>query len=249
MPVREKRITSGPFEEMEIYFISQKEKSKGRAQKKKESRKEQKNLNNKNSTKHITRLIHANFMDGYRVEFTYDNKNLPKNEKEAKKDMESYIKRSNYDRKKKGLPNIKYIAVIEYKDQKEGKLIRIHHHIIMDSVVDRDTVEKIWKKGRANADRLQPDESGLVAIAKYITKIPKDAKGKKRWVQSKGLKQPDIKINDCKYTRKKMWELSRCQGEKDFIQRLYPKYALIEFKVEENDFIGTKINIKMRKLE
>ena len=58
------------------------------------------------------------------------------------------------------------------------------------SKMDRDTAEKMWKYGDfTNADRLQPNEYGCEAIARYMTKEPQ---GKKRWAQSKNLKEPYI---------------------------------------------------------
>lgn len=249
MPIRERIITSGPYREAEIYFISKKEKSKSRATKKKESRKEQKRLNKKNSTKHVTRLIHGNFLEGYKLDLTYDDENLPKNYIEAEKDVTNYITRTNRRRKKKGIGNLKYIAVIEYKEPKNGRAIRIHHHLIIDNLEDRDTVEKEWKKGRANCCRLQEDEAGLKAISKYITKVPKDNKGKKAWKQSQGLIQPKHDINDSRFSRKKMWEIYKCQGEKEYLEKIYPGHRIIDFTIEENEFIGIKITINMRKKE
>lgn len=248
MPVREKRYECGKVLEIDMYHISKLERDKSRKTKKKESRKEQKNLNAKNAIKHIIRKINKNFTDkDLAIHLTYDDENLPTSEKVAKKDVENYIRRLNRYRKKHGLPPMKYIGIIEYKDQIEGKKIRIHHHLIIDGDVDRDTVEKLWKKGRANADRLKADEFGYESLARYISKDPK---GKKRWMQSKGnLIQPIPKINNHKYSYKKMWEIAKCQGEKEYIQKLYPGYILTKFEVEENIFIGTLIYIKMRKLE
>ena len=67
--------------------------------------------------------------------------------------------------------------------------MRWHFHMIM-SKMDRDTAEKMWKYGDfTNADRLQPNEYGCEAIARYMTKEPQ---GKKRWAQSKNLQETDI---------------------------------------------------------
>jgi len=247
MAVREKKIYSGKILEIEIYNITKLERSKSRKKKLKESLNKQKNINNKNARKQLTRLANTNFTDkDLAVHLTYDNKNLPQSEEEAKKDVVNYIRRLNHYRKKRGIPPVKYIAVIEFKEQQEGKDIRMHHHMFMDGLVDRDTVENIWAKGRANADRLKSDEFGYEGLSRYISKDPK---GKKRWMQSRGLIQPTIRINDNKYSNKKMWTLSKCQGDKEELQKLYPGYIVTDFYVEINKYIGTQILMKMRKLE
>ena len=247
MPYREKRIYSGKYLEVEIYSISKKERNKKRKRKQKESLTKQKNLNDKNAKKHLIRLVNANFTDNdLAVHLTYDNKNLPSSEDEARKDVANYLRRIKGYRKRKGYPELKYIAVVEYKDQEVGKSIRLHHHIIMNGEVDRDTVEGMWKKGRANADRLKADEFGYEALARYITKDPK---GKKRWSQSKNLKQPVIKINDYKYSRRKVYELFKEKGNAREFENLYPGYIYTNSETPINDITGTAVYIKMRKLE
>lgn len=247
MPYREKRIYSGDFFESEIYPISEKENRKSRKQKLKESRREQKNLNDKNAKKKLIRLINANFSNlDIVVHLTYQIKYLPRNSEEARRDVTNYLRRINHYRKKEDLPPLKYIAVIEYREPEEGKRgIRIHHHIVM-SGMDRDIAEKLWGKGRANADRLQADEFGYEGLARYITKDPQ---GNKRWTQSKNLQQPVIKINDSKFTKRKVMELSRCPEDKNQFERLYPGYIFNECQVQVNEInSGTYIYIKMRKL-
>lgn len=244
MPYREKRIYSGNILEVEIYPISKIERKQKRKEKKKESVKTQKNLNDKNAKKHLIRLFNTNFTDkDLHVTLTYDEKNLPSSEEEARKDVTNFIRRLKTYRKREGLEELKYISVIEYKEQKEDKkAIRMHHHIAI-SGMDRDAVEAIWKKGRANADRLKADEFGYEGLARYISKDPK---GNKRWTQSRNLKQPIIKVNDYKYSGRKVYEIAR--GDKDILINNYTDYLLNEYKQEINDITaGIHINIKMRK--
>ena len=86
---------------------------------------------------------------------------------EAMRNMRNYIDRLNYRRRKMGLPNVKYIYVTEYDPHAK---IRWHHHIIMDGLLDRDTVEKIWKHGERNqVRRLEYDKDGLSGMANYVT--------------------------------------------------------------------------------
>ena len=84
----------------------------------------------------------------------------------ATKNMQNYIRRLNYQRKKQGLSNARYVYVTECSEKG-----RWHHHIVMDGDVDMDTVEAVWNLGKRNEiRRLQRDENGLVGMARYITK-------------------------------------------------------------------------------
>lgn len=248
MPYREKKIYSGKILEVEIYPISLQERKQKRKKKEKQSLPKQKNLNDKNARKHLVRLLNTNFTDkDLAVHLTYTDKELPKTEVEAKKDVENYLRRVRYYRKKNGLEELKYIAVIEHKEQEENqKAVRIHHHIVM-SGMDRDIAETLWKKGRANADRLQEDEFGYEALGRYISKDPK---GAKRWIPSKNLKQPEIKVNDFKYSRRKVDSIAKAPEDRELFSKMYPGYILNNCKVTVNDvYASTYLSIKMRKLE
>lgn len=243
MPYREKKIYSGDILEVEVYPISVWDRKQSRKKKEKMSQPKQKNLNDKNAKKHLIRLINNNFTNNdLSVGLTYSENELPENEAAARMDMTNYIRRIKHYRNKHGLLPLKYIAVIEYG---EGKG-RIHHHLII-SDMDRDIVEQLWGKGRANADRLKADEYGYEALARYITKDPK---GNKRWVQSKNLKQPTVKVNDFKYSRRKIEELAKCPEDRQTFESMYPEYILNGCKVSVNEVTaGTYLYIKMRKLK
>ena len=119
---REKRIYSGDYFEAEIYRISEWDRRKSRKEKKKESLPKQKNLNDKNARKHLIRLLNNNFTNkDIHLTLTYDDENYPEDEKIAKKDVVNFLRRVRYHCKKNGLPNPKYIAVIEYKDPEKYK--------------------------------------------------------------------------------------------------------------------------------
>lgn len=248
MPFREKRIYSGKYLEIEVYPITKEERKKSRCKKKKESRKEQKNLNNKNAKKHLTRLINTNFSEkDIFMTCTYDDINLPSSEEDAKKDINNFIRRIRNYRRKNNIVELKYIAVIENPVVgKSGKVGRVHHHLVMDGAVERDVVEKLWKKGTCNTRRLRPSEKGFEDLARYISKDPK---GKRRWTQSKNIRQPDIKINDYKFSRIKVYELARNIDDGRKIEQMYPGYIFTESFAQVYDLTGTQFYIKMRKLE
>ena len=161
-----KTIVSGPMLECEIYPIWRTSKKSIREKTRKESRKVQKNLNNKNAVKRVIRLINTNFNNnGIWGTFTYSNDRLPSSEEQAKKDMQNYIRRLKRYIARNDLDDLKYIYVTEYS---EGS--RVHHHIVM-SFNNRDVAEKLWKNGgRTQTRRLQPDDYGLEGMARYITK-------------------------------------------------------------------------------
>lgn len=240
MPYREKRILAGKILDVEIYPISKIEQKKSRSKKKKESRKEQKNLNEKNAKKQFRRIVNNNFTEeDYKIELTYKTEFNPETIEEAHREFKNFIRRVNRKRKKVGLDNVKYVAVIE----KRGK---IHHHVIMDGMMDRRTVEDCWGKGRCKLERLQGDEKGFEALANYMMKKPL---GKKRWVQSRNIIIPDPKINDYKYSRRKVYDMFLNKDDGRFFEKLYPGYAFTESEVADNDITGVAINIKMRKIE
>lgn len=195
-----KEVRAGEQLEVEVYP----EFTKAQAQDippegmKKKSRQAQRNLNEKNSRKQCERVINENF--GNRdiwATFTYSEGNAPTDMKEAQRNMQNYIKRLNYHRKK-GLKNARYVYVTECSEKG-----RWHHHIVLDGDIDMDTVEKLWTMGKRNeVRRLQKDENGLVGMAKYITKQDKKGKSKKSWTPSKGLRKPKEKVNHYKFPQK-----------------------------------------------
>lgn len=245
MLYREKKIKSGDIFEVEIYPITIQERKQSRKKKKKESSKEQKNLNEKNAIKKLVRLVNTNFTNkDLFATYTYNSKNLPKTQEEAKKDIRNHIRSIRRHLRKNNLPELKYIAIVEFREGKDA--IRIHHHMILSGDIDRDVLEKLWKKGRCNTSRLQADEFGFEGVARYMAKDPK---GNKRWIPSRNLKQPKISINDYKFSRRKVENLANSQGEKRVFEELYKGYAFRDYKVEVNKITGAKsIYIKMQKL-
>lgn len=248
MPYREKKIISGQIVEIEIYPISLREKKQSRKKKAKESQPKQKNLNDKNAKKHFIRIVNTNFTDkDIVIHLTYSDDKLPKDPEQAKRDAANYIRRLNHYRKKNKLSAIKYIIVTEYHEpdlNDKRKRVRIHHHIIM-SGMDRDIAESFWRRGRANADRLQQDEFGFEGLARYLSKDPQ---GNKRWTGSKNLVKPKYcDPNDCEYSKRKVEIMARSCDDREMFEKKYPKFKFTDCKVEVNPVTGlTSLYIKMR---
>ncbi|WP_017416794.1 rolling circle replication-associated protein [Clostridium tunisiense] len=247
MPYREKRFYTGNTLEVDIFPISFKEKRKSRKEKKKLSSLKQKNLNDKNAIRNLIRLINTNFTDAdLAVHLTFDDKHLPATEEEAKKVRDNYILRIRRYRKKNGLPPIKYIIVYEYSEEEENsKGVRKHFHIIM-SGMDRDTVEKLWGKGWANADRLQANEFGYEALARYVAKKPR---GEKRWQPSRNLEKPKVEVNDTDFNRRKVEKIAKCPEDREFFEKRYKGYVFTQCEVAWNQETSRYyLYIKMRKI-
>lgn len=251
MPYREKRIKSGKILEIEIYPITKKEQKKKRAKKLKESSIEQKKLNEKNAKKHCVRLVHQNFTnDDIVMHPTYDDDNLPNSPEEAENNLRNFIRRYKNMAQKRGLKEIKYIAVTEYYRPEPGdnrKKIRIHHHLIISGKgIDRDEADSLWGYGIANADRLKFRKKGYEGIVKYMLKDPK---GAKRWKQSKNIKQPDYEINDHSYNKKLVESIA---AEKiditKFLEDEYGGYNFTDFRsVRNKETSLVYLEIKMTK--
>lgn len=242
MPIREKKIYSGPMLEVEMYQISKEDRRQSRRKKEKLTKPAQRNLNFKNARKHFTRLLNTNFDDkDVHLTLTYRDDDLPINMEQASKDFRNFIRRVKYRRKKQGLPELKYMAVLEQSGD-DGRATRAHHHVIMSGDMDRDELEAIWKKGRCNASRLQPDDHGLEGLAKYLTK---KRKAGKLWTQSRNLKQPTVKTNDWKISRRKFYNYAA-----DDCEVYYPDYELTRIEKTANNVTGyMSISILMRRRE
>lgn len=164
------------FREVGIYPLFPPQQGK-RGRKSKESRPAQERLNEKYSIKHLRQLVKSNFFNtDYHVTLTYNDENLPEDEKEADRLVTNFLNKVKRAREKLGLPPLKYIWVNENFDGTG----RPHHHILMNGGLDRDRIEAMWsigkgrkarKIGLTTVDLLQFDNSGNVeALIKYITK-------------------------------------------------------------------------------
>lgn len=255
--IREKRIYCGDnFLEVDIYPITEQE-HKTRKKKEKPSSLKLMNQNDKRARRYFIQKVNTNFTKGdYHISATY--KVLPQTIEEAETIARNYIRRIKDHMKKRGLGELKYILITEYGvSKKTGEIVRMHHHIIINRGLDRDEVENLWRERRrkgekegksigiVNVDRLKLDEYGLTALCLYLTKSPNK---KRRWSPSKNLKEPIIKMNDSKYSRRKVENLAKMDNP-PYWQQQYPGYILTECKPEYTEERGWAIYIKMRRLQ
>lgn len=224
-----KTIKSGPVMEVELYPLWETKNDVPRIKKGK-SREAQINLNNKNARKTITRLLNTNFTkDDLMISLTYDSEHLP-TEDEARRDIQNYIKRIKRYRKRNGLPELKYLYVIEFSN-KPSKKIRVHHHIVMNCM-DRDKAEELWGKGFANTRRLEPNDFGLEGVARYIAK---DLQGSRRWSRSRNLKQPKITKCSTRLTLRKVEKMIRNEIYKEVFEKMYKDYIYKDSRTMYSD--------------
>lgn len=225
-----KTITSGRLVEIEIYPVFEHKADIPRIRIRK-TRNAQRNLNDKNSRKTFIRLMCTNFSNGdYFGTFNYEKQ--PVSIEEAEKKVVNFVRRLNGKRKKLGMPNMKYLIITE--QSKNGK---IHHHIIMDNLLDRDIVEDLWKHSKRNhLRRLAEDDFGLTGLATYLSKDPK---GRKRWKSSRNLKKPKETASFSKYKKGKVLRMVRNQNTIETeLAKDYPKNKFLDAEVRHNDING-----------
>lgn len=241
--IREKQIKSGRLFETSFYPVY----DSGRRMKEKKERKEisseeQQAYNRKRAEKKFIRLVNCNFdNEDIFLHLTYDPVNAPLSEEGARKDVTNYLRRIKRYRKKQGLPDLKYIYVLEQKVYKTGRyagLVNWHCHMFMNGGgFTRDMAEDMWTKGMTNADRYQPDTFGPETAAKYLCKDPQ---GKKRFVTSKNLKKPvESKPKDGKVGRRTVEKMAKLHcDDKEYWERRYKGYNFIKCDAHYNEYNG-----------
>lgn len=294
--IREKKIYCGNnFLEVDVYNYSAAEREvtqRGRRSKKQaESTLKQVNWNDINSKRRFLQLVNTNFDEkDLHVTLTYSSENIPPTLKDAELELRNFLRRVKYKRKKAGFPPLKYISIPTCTYKKDGITpARIHHHIIMSGGLSRDEIEDLWRKrqrkgqekgdkiGYANADRLQPEENGFVALCEYLSK---QAGGRKRWSSSQNLDKPEKEItdldsppksepcrfsasanlkkpwsrtNDHRFSRKEIKKIAVTPLDVKYWEKRYPGYTLISgdygYQAVYSDVRGWCLYLKLRRKE
>ena len=245
MGYRTRTTVAGPRLEAEVYpiFGRSTEAMLRRAKKTNITPERQARLNHERSLRHLVQLTDANFTE-QDIHLTLTYRNAP-DFKRAQKDMRNFLLKVKRIREKRNMPALKYIYTIEGDD--DGKKERIHIHLLMNGDMDRGELERIWAKGYANADRLQPDENGLEAIARYIAK---QQRNRRRWCASRNLKQPKSRTSDsrCTNARVKRIAYDMRNEAKAEMEKIYPGYQFVSCTVRYSDVVnGAYIRCVMRR--
>lgn len=266
--MRERKHYCGEeYMEVDIYPYTeiQRKVAKGkRSKKEKESLKTQKNLNDKNARRKLTRIVEANFTrNDYSVTLTYSDEMLPKTIEEAEKEVQNYLRRVKRRREKDGVGELKYILITSFSLEEE-RPVRIHHHILMNSGLDRDIVEDLWRRrkrkgeevgrpiGHANADRIQPDvNSGITALSNYLKGNP-TASNKRKWTCSQNLERPWSRANDFKYSRRQIEKIAKEELNIKFWEKKYLGWTITDrdsgYEAVYNEMTGWSIYLKLRRI-
>ena len=245
MGYRTRTIKAGPRLEVEIFPIFGREDTgKARAAKMNLTPEAVQRNNEERSKRKLIQLIDANF-DERDIHLTLTYLGTPPKYEQAKADVKNFLRTVKRKREKAGLDPLKYIYTIEGND--DGTRERIHVHMVMNGGMDREELETIWGHGYANADHLQPNENGLEALARYITK---QQKNRRKWARSRNLKKPKQRTSDTKVSNARVKRLAMDfpNSAKGIMEKLYPDYMHVKTWMRYSDVVdGAYIRCVMRR--
>ena len=255
MGYRRRTTVSGPRIDAEVFPVFGRFRS-GYLRKAKSqiTREAQKKANDERSRQHLIQLVEANFTEkDISITLSYDG--TAPDPQRVDKDVRNFIARIRRQREKLKLGEMKYIYAIGGDEMPaagySGK--RPHIHMILSGGIDRDTLEAIWGKGYANADRLQPRNDGLGGIAVYFTKQKQDRPekpGARKWRGSRNLKQPVRRSRDAKLSNRRVKQIAHNfrNEAKGIMERLYPGYEMQDCQVRYSDITdGVYIRCVLRR--
>lgn len=233
---REKRYVCGDYLDAYVYPVVPCGKpSPGKRQKKRPSREVQKKLNQRHAREQLARVLHANF--GERdLSMTMTWREMPETKEQAVKEFQKWLRKVRGLYRNAGI-QLKYIWQME-----KSRKGRYHVHVVISGGIDRDTLEKAWGKGYANTKRLQFDDGGLAALARYITKSHhEDAEERvtyRSYNGSKNLIKPEPEINDTRIRSRKR-AAAMADMDPDILEELYPGYLVVDMDSFHSDEYGS----------
>lgn len=264
---REKIYDCGNYREVDIFPVFKKANGRRRGKYKPTSAM-QTRLNQRNAERELTRILNANFTeDDISVTLTYRDEYLPETYEDAERDVDNFIRRLKYRRKKLGLPELKYVLI--------PGAGRFHFHIPMNGGVDVKTLKKLWPYGYLNTINFEFDENGIEGHAVYIsTQFIDDQyagedllslldineetgevtdmnrlrrKGKRRYTCSRNIVRPEPIERDGRISASKAEELATVDSESRAVfEKLYPGYTFSQCKPYYNqDNGGYYLRVKM----
>ena len=255
MGYRRRTTVSGPRIDAEVFPVfGRHQRGELRRAKNQITRAAQQRANDERSRLHMIQLVEGNFA-AEDVSITMSYEGTPPTPERVDKDVRNFIARVKRARTKAGLSELKYIYSVGGDEMPaagySGK--RPHVHMIMSGGIERDVLEKIWGKGRANCDRLQPRDDGLGGIATYLTKQKQDRPerpGVRKWRGSRNLKQPVRRSRDARMPNSRVKRIARDfrNEAKDVLEKLYPGYVMQDVQVRYSDVIdGVYIRCVLRR--
>lgn len=196
-----KIIVAGALVKEIVYpRIERGDSDKVRTAKKKISSEAQRRMNRIYSYQKLELQLAANYRPGdLWITLTYDDKYLPKSEKEAERCMCCFLRRLRSERRKRG-QELVYHWNTEHKHEHEScwENRRWHHHLMINATgEDFELIRKCWTYGsNIEIRRLRIDKDNTYeALARYMCKEAPDKKvGKHCWHHSRNIKQPEIEV-------------------------------------------------------
>lgn len=229
-------------------ILGRSDRAKAEAARKAMSRERQTRYNRERARRRLALLMDANFgKNDLHVTLTY--RGTPPEYEQARKDVRNYLRAVKRMREKAGLPEMKYIYVLE-EEGGDGEKRRIHVHLMMTGGISREALEEKWGRGYANCDRLQPEEgTGLLELARYFTKLEQE-KHRRAWSASKNLRQPRTTVSRTRMSNARVRRL--CQeipgNAAEIMGKLYPAYKLGAVEPYVSDWIpGVYLRIRLRR--
>lgn len=229
--------------------------------------------NNRRRVEAFEQLAHANFGAGdFHVSCTYDpaGPGIYPSEREAidreqaKKDVRNYLRRIRRMLARHGcdLQEFRWICVTVTKEHDREAPRPFpdthHHHLLMHGVPEalRGEAERLWMHGFCNADRLQPNDTGIAEVSGYIARQEgrangDHAPGEKSFTSSRNLKKPAVTTSDSRISRRRVAQIAadvRANAAEIFAA-LYPDCRLVEWpRVEMSDFVaGAYIHARLKR--
>lgn len=145
-------------------------------------------INERNRSKKLRRKIIVNFNEGdLWVTLTYAKGKRPADEKEAKKEINKFMRKLRY-RFQKMKQAFKWILSTEYMAS------AIHHHLIVNNPEGMNVMKLInesWTRGHPSFKALYED-GNYAALADYVVKEAKGRVKKTAYTCSRNLQEPKV---------------------------------------------------------
>lgn len=227
---RERKHYCGDYLEVEVFPVYTHAKKRGK--RRKPTTQIQQRLNQRHTEAKLRRLLHTNFTaSDLFVTLTFDDAHLPSSVEEAQKLLQNFLRRLKR-RYAKLSAELKYVYILE-KGEEHG---RFHAHMVVSSGLGQEDLAILWTMGEVSAARLQFDENGLAALAKYFTKGDAKNGGKpitwKRWSASRNLEKPEVVERDGRLPHRKMAGLCEDGGDTDYLETQYNGYEIAPYSVQ-----------------
>lgn len=192
MAKRLKTITAGPLVAGVCYTApAVRDGPQERQSKAQMSSAAQERVNLRRSWQKLEMLLAANFGPrDLHVVFTYGEAHLPPTRAGAVQHLRRMIRLLRAHRRARGQPT-RYVYITEQLSAEGG---RLHHHMVLNGTGDDlEVLRSLWRWGQVEVERLDLWQ-GYEAMAKYLTKEPREVgrpePGVRSWSAALGLTKP-----------------------------------------------------------